>query len=247
MRVRLNIFVNNNSDDALCKALDKAKLVQKEVQVQTKNGMVTRKQWVKAGEEPKTDKPAKKAEEVKEEKTKSDEKADKVEKFILDMAKDADKMSRGDLQASVEAFAMTNGLDDNELLDKIDKQATYDKNLMANADKYDKIDTNDKDRMSKMSNPASVNKAKNRLAELRDNEQSSAKDQKSDDSVNWTKPTDKASLIRLLQSGMSKEDIMSSAKADGVVWKHSDNTGINWMRCSMALTGTSTRGAAKRQ
>lgn len=61
----------------------------------------------------------------------------------------------------------------------------------------------------------------------------------------WTKPTDKKGLLDLLNSGMSRADIMKNTEADGITWKHSDHEGINWMRCSMAITGATTRGAAK--
>ena len=61
----------------------------------------------------------------------------------------------------------------------------------------------------------------------------------------WTKPTDKKGLLDLLNSGMSRADIMSAAEADGITWNHSDHEGINWMRCSMAITGATTRGAVK--
>lgn len=46
----LNEFVNNSSDEELVKDRDKSGLVQKEIQVHTKNGVITRKQWVKASE-----------------------------------------------------------------------------------------------------------------------------------------------------------------------------------------------------
>lgn len=56
-------------------------------------------------------------------------------------------------------------------------------------------------------------------------------------------PKDKSGLAKLLESGTSRDDIMSAAKAAGVTWKHSDHPGINWMRASMAITGTTTRGS----
>ena len=66
---------NNNNEESLSKAFDKAKLVQKEVQVRGKNGQIhTRKQWVKAGEDPKADKPVKAQEEQKDSKSKKTEK-----------------------------------------------------------------------------------------------------------------------------------------------------------------------------
>lgn len=45
-----------NPSEELIKAMNKQGLVQKEVQVKTRNGVITRKQWVKAGEDQKSDK-----------------------------------------------------------------------------------------------------------------------------------------------------------------------------------------------
>lgn len=52
--MELNGFINKGTDDLIVKSLDKTKLVQKEITVQTKRGTHTRKQWVRASEEPKS-------------------------------------------------------------------------------------------------------------------------------------------------------------------------------------------------
>ncbi len=62
-------FIQTGIDD-LSKAMDKGKLVQKEIQVKGKNGQThTRKQWVRNGEEPKSEKKPKAQEEPKEKKS----------------------------------------------------------------------------------------------------------------------------------------------------------------------------------
>ena len=55
----------------------------------------------------------------------------------------------------------------------------------------------------------------------------------------------KAGLANILGDGNSRADIMAAAEANGVTWRKSDHPGINWMRAAMALTGATTRGAAK--
>lgn len=82
----LNGFIDKGTDDILLqylqksispeileKALDKTKLVQKEIQVQTKHGIEMRKQWVKAGEEESSQPNPHKEEESQERKKAMDE------------------------------------------------------------------------------------------------------------------------------------------------------------------------------
>lgn len=38
---------------------------------------------------------------------------------------------------------------------------------------------------------------------------------------------------------------MAQAEKDGVTWNKHSHPGINWMRASMAMTGTSTKGNKK--
>lgn len=47
--------------------------------------------------------------------------------------------------------------------------------------------------------------------------------------------TPKAGIVSVLSSGVSRNDLMSAAKAAGVTWKENANEGINWMRASMAI------------
>ena len=53
----------------------------------------------------------------------------------------------------------------------------------------------------------------------------------------------KTALVQLLNSGESRESIIEAAKDSGITWKEHEHAGINWMRCSMALTGATTKGS----
>lgn len=68
---------------------------------------------------------------------------------------------------------------------------------------------------------------------------------KSKKSSSFEVPKTKDDIQKLVSSGVSKKDIMEQAKASGVTWKHNDHEGINWMRCCMAMTGTTTKGGKK--
>lgn len=70
-------------------------------------------------------------------------------------------------------------------------------------------------------------------------------DKKSGSSTSFEIPKTKDAIQKLVSSGVSKKDIMEQAKASGVTWKHNDHEGINWMRCCMAMTGTTTKGGKK--
>lgn len=47
--------------------------------------------------------------------------------------------------------------------------------------------------------------------------------------------TPKAGIVSVLNSGVSRSELMSAAKSAGVTWKENANDGINWMRASMAI------------
>jgi hypothetical protein len=68
------------------------------------------------------------------------------------------------------------------------------------------------------------------------------KDKKAEKSKKFDLPNTKDGLKKLLASGVSRNDIMSAAKEAGITWKENGHEGINWMRASMALTNTNTRG-----
>ena len=126
---QLNIaFVHSGADDAiiksiandeeheydgeeLSKAIDKAKLVQKEVSVKGKNGQTfTRKQWVRAGEEVKQPQDTKKQEDVKGKTTSSSNKSGKQQ--VAEML--ASGKSRTDIMAEFEKQGVTWKKNDHE-------------------------------------------------------------------------------------------------------------------------------------
>lgn len=57
----------------------------------------------------------------------------------------------------------------------------------------------------------------------------------------------KSAIANAIAGGASRNDIISAAKKNGISWKETDNPAINWMRASMAITGTTTRGAKASQ
>lgn len=47
--------------------------------------------------------------------------------------------------------------------------------------------------------------------------------------------TPKVCIVSFLNSGVSRNHLMSAAKEAGITWKENENEGINWMRASMAI------------
>lgn len=217
--------------DALLKAINKAGLVQKEVQVRGKNGQVfTRKQWVKTGEDQPTQKPAGKQQDET----------------------DGTKPSKNQQSSHFTGKNMS------ELLSNL-KNSGYE---MDSADQSSPQDTvilyKDKQEFI-----ATFNRYSNggvEVLNIKSNKSSSGNDlsqkpaggsgdggdkDKTVKQSQWKTPSNKQDLVKLLQSGASREDIMAQAEKDDITWKKSDHPGINWMRCSMAITGTTTKGTKK--
>ena len=207
---------NTGEPDSLMKAMNKAGLVQKEVQVQGKNGQVfTRKQWVKAGEE-----------------------QSKPQKGVTQQP---DKKSQNRVKESSSQFT---GKNMNELcnnlksagyeMDSADKHSPQDSvTLYKDKQEYTATFNKYSDGGVEVINIKAVTPASdgsNKTGE--DKTKGSSIDQKF-----WTEKPDnpKQALISLLQSGASRTDIMASAKENGISWKENDHEGINWMRCSMAI------------
>ena len=57
----------------------------------------------------------------------------------------------------------------------------------------------------------------------------------------------KSAIASAIAGGASRNDIISAAKKNGISWNEHDNPAINWMRASMAITGTNTRGTKATQ
>lgn len=238
-------------EEELNKAMNKAGLVQKEVQVRGKNGQTfTRKQWVKASED--VSQPNQNNKDSKKEDTKSTE---------------SKNFSPHQVGANnVSAYVNRKKYGDKNWFDNIGAVlAGKEKEFESNTGKKEAIrackeairshkrgikDSNYRDSSYTKEHSQKLVDAETKLLSIlentpvkgeqpnKDNNTTDSKDSKQ----SFELPKDKSGLAKLLESGTSRDDIMSAAKAAGVAWKHSDHPGINWMRASMAITGTTTRG-----
>jgi hypothetical protein len=264
----LNQFVNTGSDvnlmksmsndptinqEELIKGMNKAGLVQKQITVHGKNGDYQAMKWVKATDDQPADKPMKKQDEPKAEKApkkKDDQKStgsvdyNKAFSFMKKNPDNAlalkfyknkeDGVQYGLMMENGTIYYVEDGMANPYQISEDEAKKLMDKHLKGKDMKEYMM--GDTDGIDDQPSDSSDNK------EQKASGDSGNEDNDKDASAQWTKPTDKASLAKLLQSGMSRNDIMANAEKDGVTWKHSDHEGINWMRCSMALTGTTTRG-----
>ena len=264
--------------DALMKAMNKAGLVQKEVQVRGKNGQIfTRKQWVKAGEDQSSQKPVGKSDNNSSKPDK--ESLEEIEK-ILEKEKDKLKSYNDALRATnsdsrmIELSALINESKKRikQLESKLSVPSTR-KELVNKVEQlYMELDDEEADNIidqygasdgDNFTSSMSDDNLKNAFLKL--NRLKQSKQETSQKGQPVKKPTekqdeksvhqseqeidfgnrDKQSLVSLLQSGKSREDIMAAAEKQGITWKKSDHAGVNWMRCSMAITGTTTKGSKK--
>lgn len=253
--------------EELSKALDKAKLVQKEVQVRGKNGqMHTRKQWVKAGENPKSDRQPK-AQENPKTKTKT-RKVTNVDDMMSGIKK-VNRTIASELNAhnSVSVLNGQSGLGETKALVSVPK-------LGGDAGKAKKIIQEQfskefgdgvnitisnggsghpdslivslkmKDGSGSNSNTQDTQDTQDKGSTTKGNEQKEKKE-------HWTKAGTsqeaKAQIAQMLASGKSREDCMSDFKAQGVTWKEHENPAINWMRAAMAMNKHLTSGAVNPQ
>lgn len=235
--MNLNQFVNTGADDAtvndmkksiareedLQKAMNRAGLVQKEVQVKGKNGQTfTRKQWVKASADQSTDS------QTKQQPTPSNEKAPakyKPSDFgfraggqdVANIVNDANKV------IGVESFSNGNtGFGTIKTKNGESVDFGYDATggyLQWQGQKFRSA----QELQDKWSGKTTTSKTDNTTSNNNQTQSS------------FTMPTDKGSLAKLLQSGVSREDIMSQAEKNGISWKKCEHPGINWMRASMAI------------
>lgn len=241
--MNLNQFVNTGADAAtvndmkksiareedLQKAMNRAGLVQKEVQVKGKNGQTfTRKQWVKASADQSTDS------QTKQQPTPSNEKAPAKYKpsdfgFRAGGQEVANIMNDANKILGVESFSNGNtGFGTIKTKNGESVGFGYDSNggyLQWQGQKFRSA----QELQDKWSGKTSSNT-------------STKSDEEQSKSTSFTLPTDKIGLAKLLQSGVSREDIMSQAEKGGISWKKSDHAGINWMRASMAIQKAGANG-----
>lgn len=263
-----------NSEE-LSKALDKAKLVQKEVQVRGKNGqMHTRKQWVKAGEDQPTTKQPKAQEDTKDKKSRKVTCADDVangiksvnrkiksELGIVNSVSSGSNLS-GDGVYGCEAHIFTGKLGgDNKAKTIVEsylkkefgnnvkvefKEASNEKgHLIASV----KVSDNKNDSGSG-GDDVSKEKTPTPAAGGSGGDDGTVKGKgKTVNMKHWTKvgtsQEAKAQIAQMLASGKSREDCMSDFKAQGVAWKEHENPAINWMRAAMAMNKHLTSGATE--
>lgn len=135
------------NEDELMKALDKTKLVQKEVEVRGKNGQVhKRKQWVKAGDEQSSDKtPVKQEDEEKQHWTKVGT-SDEAKKQICDMLNSG--KSRTDLMDEFKAQGVTWKESEHEGINWMRATMAMNKHLTSNTSQKSDAKT-DEDKSSK--------------------------------------------------------------------------------------------------
>lgn len=250
--------------EELSKALDKAKLVQKEVQVRGKNGqMHTRKQWVKAGENPKSDRQPK-AQENPKTKTKT-RKVTNVDDMMSGIKK-VNRTIASELNAhnSVSVLNGQSGLGETKALVSVPKlggDAGKAKKIIQeqfSKEFGDGVNITISDGGSghpdslvvslKMKDGSGSNSntqaTQDKGSTTKGNEQKEKKE-------HWTKAGTsqeaKAQIAQMLASGKSREDCMSDFKAQGVTWKEHENPAINWMRAAMAMNKHLTSGAVNAQ
>lgn len=212
-----------NSEE-LSKAMNRSGLVQKEVQVQGKNGQTfTRKQWVRASEAQSSSKQPKAQEDTKDKQVSSvSQKGYRVsinngDVMINTMTKPISEHTVGDHLVS--QFKGTDG--------KV-YEVTREKSNGTTAPKVKSVKPVIKE-------------------QLEETPQSNPKTTKQ----HWTKvgtsQEAKSQIAQMLASGKSREDCIAEFKSQGVTWKESDNAGINWMRAAMAMNKHLTSGNAEIQ
>lgn len=193
--------------EELSKALDKAKLVQKEVQVRGKNGqMHTRKQWVRAGEDQSS---------TKQPKSQEDTKDDSTSKEVLKV--------RDSINSSGVATTTNK---------KVADMYRSNKNPNMKFEVKDNKDGSFTISSSKVSSPAAGgsggdgdNKVTGKGKIINQNHWTKV----------GTSQEAKSQIAQMLASGKSREDCMADFKAQGVTWKEHENPVINWMRAAMAM------------
>lgn len=216
-------FVNNGTDEAilkslpidgasddLIKAMSKQGLVQKEVQVKGKNGKVfTRKQWVKAGS----------------------------------TTKSSSSDSKTQIPKSIDGWDARTGI-----IQRIDKYLSQNKNrqrpegMLSGRDldsakkmygdyvttPYGQISTEklfDYAKKHGIYSPSSSQTSQNLTGN------SGQKSSKKEDAKKKTQ----SYTSKIGKTEPERKAFMDKVKSQGIKWTESDNAGINWMRCCMAL------------
>lgn len=259
----MNSFVNNGDDEnllksmigredrdqeELVKALDKSGLVQVQTTVKGKNGTYTRMQWKRASDVKDTDKVG---QQPTEDKKPADDKPDSVSAQSLSSLpydEIVNKLKEMPVGTKITGIRDKSGRWDFDTT--VEKHEGYIANYAVGNKRKETWWTVSSSKSHEFE-IANMITGKNKYYGIQDAGQKkpeAKKQSKSDKKQEEKKPVielpkTKDELKKLLGSGVSRDDIMATAKANGVTWKHNDHAGINWMRCCMALTGTTTKGS----
>ena len=224
--------------EELSKAMNHTGLVQKEVQVQGKNGQTfTRKQWVRASEAQSSTKQPKAQEEQKSKQSKG-----KTEPGTFKVGEKVQFKSGGKVHS---------GVIEKDVTDSVGKP-TYVVNTGTMGIRVGAKELTRQESSAKVSdkkqNPTPA-------AGGSGGDDGSGKTvqggPKTATRQHWTKvgtsQEAKSQIAQMLASGKSREDCMAEFKSQGVTWKESDNAGINWMRAAMAMNKYLTSGNVETQ
>lgn len=229
-RILKSMPTEDVSED-LEKAFNRAGLVQKEVQVKGKNGQVfTRKQWVKAGEEQKTDKPTKPEDQnaTKPTKTGEDTKTPhkvtgkNMSELVGNLKQQGFEMDSADQSSPQDSVTLYK--------DKKEYTATFNKYHDGGVEVVNiKPSSSDKSSTANGGGGGDTTTSSKTMTQQ-----------------HWTKvgtsQEAKSQIAQMLASGKSREDCMAEFEKQGVTWKKSDHEGINWMRAAMAMNKHLTSG-----
>lgn len=214
-------FTEHGTDDALVKALDKTKLVQKDVQYKTKTGIKTRKQWVKSGEDQPTQKVSKQDDQPKDKKPKTDQPefpwdgTDDPKKAIMSFLASGQKKEKLMEDAHNKGITWTRCYT-NANIDWMRCSMAIQKHLKENSVKPKPADQSE-------TTPAGAET--NVKDKTQGNNQSSPK----------TAQEDTKAIVDDLSKTLGNDKLLEAAKDNGITWTENANKGINIMRAKMAL------------
>ena len=272
MKVSLNQFINTGADDAtvndmkksiareddLQKAMNRAGLVQKEVQVKGKNGQIfTRKQWVKASDDQSIDTTGtSEANKGDAKPTSSSVDPNMGRTLNVGTKKENDKSSSGKFKPSDFQFR-SGGQNVADFVNSIDKELGVKKHTNGSVGfgtlslengasvnfGYDDTGAyatwNGSNFRDVKSLKSAMSGQKNDQGKM--NHQTGVREKKAATMIedyfagNHSHDDGKKALANLLGKGYTRDDIMAQAEKSGVTWKKNDHAGINWMRASMAI------------
>lgn len=222
--------------EELSKALDKAKLVQKEVQVRGKNGqMHTRKQWVRAGEDQPTTKQPKAQEDEKKSKSNVQTITHDGTEYKFEVSPSSQHKGDCTIKVTNVSTGASYSYKDvpksefNRMSDKSKIQAFVSGKTVLSNDNTIKKPSESKSKPAPATGGSGGDDGGNKVTGKG----------KTINQNHWTKvgtsQEAKSQIAQMLASGKSREDCMKDFKAQGVTWKEHENQAINWMRAAMAM------------